>query len=183
MPPGDQPLAGAGNPRRSAQDVPVIRRVGSWLVWWVLLMSLWILIDDTLALAELLAGAAVAAMAALLVEAVAHQADTRFRIRIEWVQPAFRLPVDLVRDTLRVFGALWRRLARGEEPRSGFRVVPVAFGDDTPEGVTRRVLLVGGRSLAPNTFVLGIDKETNLIVIHQLVIDQGDPLDSDQPQR
>lgn len=72
MPRGDEPLAGAGNPRRSEHDVPVMRRVGSWLVWWVLLMSLWVLIDDTLALAELLAGAAVAAMAAFLVEAVAH---------------------------------------------------------------------------------------------------------------
>jgi multisubunit Na+/H+ antiporter MnhE subunit len=121
-------------------------------------------------------------MAAFLVEAFAYQADTRFRMRIEWLQPAFRLPVDLCTDTFRVFGALWRRLARGEEPRSGFRVVPVEYGDDSPEGVTRRALLVGGRSLAPNTFVLGIDKESNLMVIHQLEVDQGEPQDPEQPQ-
>ncbi len=171
------PLAGAGTPRRQSRDVPLIRRAGAWLVWWVLLMSLWILIDDTLALAELVAGAAVAALSASLVELIANQADSRFRMRIEWLQPAFRLPVDLARDTLRVLGVLWRQIIRGEEPDSGFRVLPVRFGDDTPEGATRRALLVGGRSVAPNTFVLGLDRETGLMVIHQLVVDQGEPLD------
>jgi hypothetical protein len=30
----------------------------------------------------------------------------------------------------------------------------VRFGDDSLVGVTRRVLLIGGRSVAPNAFVL-----------------------------
>ena len=44
-----------------------------------------------------------------------------------------------------VFGALARTLATGRPPRGGFRELPVRYGDDTPLGVTRRVL--GG--LAP----------------------------------
>ena len=96
------------------------------------------------------------------------------------MQGAFGLPVDLVKDTLRVFGVLWRRLVHGEDPDSGYRVVPVLYGDDSPEGVTRRALLVGGRSVAPNTYVLGIDKETDLMVIHQLVVDQGEALDAEE---
>lgn len=35
--------------------------------------------------------------------------------------------------------------------------------------MTRRVLLTGARSLAPNEFVLGIDAETDTMVLHRLV--------------
>jgi hypothetical protein len=35
------------------------------------------------------------------------------------------------------------------------------------------VLLIGGRSLAPNAFALGIDKETDAMVLHQLVARGG----------
>lgn len=166
------PLAGSGAPRRRQEELPFARRVGSWLVWWTLLMALWILLDDSLALAELLAGAGAAALGAFLAELVQYQAATHFRMRIEWAVPALRLPVDLVRDTAVVFAALWRRLARGEEPAGGFEEVPVAWGDDTPEGITRRALLVAGRSLAPNTIVAGIDQERQVMVVHRLVGDR-----------
>lgn len=132
-------------------------------------MSLWVILDDSIALDELLAGAGAAAVAAFLAELVTHQAATRFRMRVGWMVPALSLPGEVARDTVIVFAALWRRLARGEQPPSGFREIPARFGDDSDEGVTRRVLLVGGRSVAPNTFVLGIDRERNVMVVHQLV--------------
>jgi multisubunit Na+/H+ antiporter MnhE subunit len=143
-------------------------------VWWVLLMSFWVILDDSIALDELLAGAGAAALAATLAELVGHQAATRFRMRAGWVVPALGLPGQVVRDTVVVFAALWRRLAHGEQPPSGFREIPARFGDDSDEGVTRRVLLVGGRSVAPNTFVLGIDGERDVMVVHRLV-NEGKP--------
>ena len=112
-------------------------------------MSFWVILDDSIALDELLAGAGAAALAATLAELVGHQAATRFRMRAGWVVPALGLPGQVVRDTVVVFAALWRRLAHGEQPPSGFREIPARFGDDSDEGVTRRVLLVGGRSVAP----------------------------------
>ena len=43
-----------------------------------------------------------------------------------------------------VFVALWKRLARGEEPHSGFVTEgPVSYGPDSAEGKMRRALLVG----------------------------------------
>ena len=66
-----------------------------------------------------------------------------------WLVPALRLPWQMARDTVIVFAALWRRLARGEQPPSGFREIPVRFGSGDAEGETRRVLLVGGRSRRP----------------------------------
>jgi hypothetical protein len=35
--------------------------------------------------------------------------------------------------------------------------------------MTRRVLLIGGTSIAPNTFALGIDSERDVMVVHRLV--------------
>lgn len=150
----------------------VARRAGAWLVWWVLLMSFWVILDDSIAEDELLAGAAVAALAALLAELVAYQTATRFRMRAEWVAPALSLPGQVARDTMIVFGALWKRVAHGCEPPSGFREIPVHSGGTGDEAVTRRVLLVGGRSLAPNTFVLGIDRERGVMAVHQLVVNE-----------
>ncbi|MBV9446509.1 MAG: hypothetical protein JO345_11535 [Streptosporangiaceae bacterium] len=132
-------------------------------------MSFWVMLNDSTLPDELLAGAGAAILGALLAEQVSYQAATRFRMRFEWVARALSLPGKVVADTVTIFGALWRKLARGEDPPSRFAELPVEFGDDTPEGVTRRVLLIGGRSVAPNAFALGIDKDTNLMVVHELV--------------
>jgi multisubunit Na+/H+ antiporter MnhE subunit len=159
----------AGEPRERQFQTPAARRAGAWLVWWTLMMSFWIMLDDSLNSDELLAGAGAAALAALLAEVVSYQAATRFRMRAEWLVPALKLPGQLIHDMVVVYGALWRLLARGEQPPSAIVELPARFGDDSPEGITRRVLLVGGTSVAPNTFVLGIDKDTNVMVVHRLV--------------
>lgn len=159
----------AGEPRERQHDVPIARRVGSWLVWWVLMMSFWVMLDDSINTDELLAGAGAAALAASLAELVTYQAGARFRMRVEWLVPALRLPGQLARDTVTVYAALWRRLARGEQPPSAFVEIPARFGDDSPEDVTRRTLLIGGTSVAPNTFVLGMDKDRDVMVVHRLV--------------
>lgn len=162
----------AGEPRKRALRLPVARRVGSWLLWWVLMMSLWVMLDDSVNTDELLAGAGAAALAAFFAELVSYQAASRFRMRIEWVVPALRLPGQVARDMVTVYAALWRRLIHGEQPPSAFVELPARFGDDSPEGVTRRTLLIGGTSVAPNTFVLGIDQERDVMLVHRLVANQ-----------
>jgi multisubunit Na+/H+ antiporter MnhE subunit len=169
--PDPGPLAGEPRDRKYQQSGPA--RAGAWLVWWVLLMSLWIMLDDSLATDELLAGAGAAALAALVAELATYQAADRFRMRIRWLVPALRLPGQVAADTVTVYAALWRRLARGEQPDSAFVTEPVRFGDDTPAGVTRRVLLIGARSVAPNAFALGLDSATQTMVLHQLVAKEG----------
>jgi multisubunit Na+/H+ antiporter MnhE subunit len=133
------------------------------------MMAFWVMLDDSIATDELLAGAGAAALAALLAEQVTYQAASRFRMRISWLVPALRLPGEVAGDMVIVYAALWRRLAGGQQPDSAFAELPARFGDDTGAGVTRRTLLIGGRSLAPNTFVLGIDPERDVMVVHQLV--------------
>jgi multisubunit Na+/H+ antiporter MnhE subunit len=134
------------------------------------MMSFWVIVDDSIEADELLVGAGAAALAALLAELAGYQAATRLRMRIEWLGPALRLPLEVARDTGIVFAALWRQVVRRQPPRSGFREVSVRYGGDTLEDRTRRALLIGGRSLAPNTFALGLDAERSVMVVHQLVL-------------
>jgi hypothetical protein len=50
----------------------------------------------------------------------------------------------------------------------------VRYGDDTAAGRTRRALLIGAASLAPNSIAAGLDKNTGAMVIHQLVANEGE---------
>ena len=92
-------------------------------------MGLWVAVDDSIGLAELGAGAVVAALAALLTELALHQADLRPRLQLRWLPGAYRLPGQVLGDTVLVFRALARQLAHGEDPPSGFRELPVRLGD------------------------------------------------------
>jgi multisubunit Na+/H+ antiporter MnhE subunit len=149
------------------------RRVMTWLTWWVILMSLWVALDDSFESDELAVGAGAAAVAAILAEVACYQAELRFRVRAAWLVRAFRLPGEVVQQTVLVFGALARTVFTKAPPPDGrFRELPVGYGDDTPLGVTRRVLLTGARSLAPNEFTLGLDSERDVMVTHQLVGDR-----------
>ena len=169
------PLAGEPRRRRppGAASCPRHRRVAAWLTWWVLMMSLWVAVDDSFESDELLVGVVVAAVAALLAEMVTDQSEVRLRIRAAWLPRALRLPGQVMQQTFLVFGALARTLFTKAPPPSGrFRERPVGYGDDSPLGETRRVLLTAAMSLAPNEFVLGIDEERGVMITHQLVEEQ-----------
>jgi hypothetical protein len=133
----------------------------------VLLMSFWMIMNNSAALDEVLAGTGAAALAALFVQRVSARAGVRFRAR--WLVPAARLPWDALRDTGIVFAALWRRVARGEQPASALREIPARYGGTDPESVTRRVLLVAGRSVAPNAFAVALEPGRDVLVVHELV--------------
>lgn len=167
------PVAGPGRPRRRAQEATLAERMRSWLAWSMFLMTFWVVLDYSFSLAELLVGAGVAIMSAFLAELVQYQAASEFRIRMKWLVHAFRLPGQVLRDTVTVLVALWRRLISGQQPSSGFVEMPTASGDESALGTTRRALLVAATSVAPNTLVLGIDPERDVLLVHQLVVKQS----------
>lgn len=161
--------------------------LASWLAWWVLMMALWVMIDDSLEFDELLAGAGAAAIAAGGAVIITAQARARpgrpGRAAWSLAGEILALPGHVIRDTGIVFAALARTLVTGRQPDSGFAEVPVRYGRDTPEGETWRVLLVGVRSFAPNTFVIGLDGgrgehgDHGVMAVHHLVrpkASQGD---------
>ncbi|HEY3881916.1 MAG TPA: hypothetical protein VGM12_25270, partial [Trebonia sp.] len=41
------PLAGESRRRPPPESGPRLRRAATWLTWWVILMSLWVAVDDS----------------------------------------------------------------------------------------------------------------------------------------
>lgn len=158
----------AGKPRERAGRGRVQVRVLVWLAWWVLLMALWVMLDDSFRPDELIAGAVAAALGASLAVAATGQAGERFRLRPAWLRHAAELPGQVVRDTVTVFAALARTLATGRPPSGGYVEIPVRYGDDTAYGGTRRVLLTWARSVAPNSFAVGLDPGRDVMLVHRL---------------
>jgi multisubunit Na+/H+ antiporter MnhE subunit len=145
----------------------------SWFAWWALMMSFWVAIDDSLRADELIVGAVAAALAAAAAAGVARLAQVPYGFKAEWLPAAIAgilgLPGRVVQETLTVFAALVKALVRREQPSGGFREVPARYGEDTPAAVTRRILLTGAKSLAPNAFVVDFDAERDVMLVHELV--------------
>ena len=155
------------------KQVPMARRVGTFVAWWVVLMAFWVWVDDSLSLPELLAGAGAATVSAMAAELVQSVTRTRFRPRVEWFSPVVRLPQKVIFDTAVVMGALWRRVVNGEVPPSRFREVALGKAQG-PGGVSRRAIVTALWSFAPNVFALGIDRRRGTITVHELVPEEGE---------
>src|SRR5690348_17844702 len=111
------------HPRRGRRALA--RGAAAWAVCWVLLMSFWMILNNSAALDELLAGTGAAALAALFVLGVSARAGVRFRFRARWLAPGARLPWAVLRDTGGVFAPPWLRVTRVEQPASALRELPI----------------------------------------------------------
>jgi multisubunit Na+/H+ antiporter MnhE subunit len=143
-----------------------------FLAWWVPLMSFWMILDGSAAPDEVLTGAGAAAAAALFAQWVCSRAGVSFtfRIRPRGLAAAARLPWAVLRDTGVIMAALWRRVASGEEPASRLRELPVPRNGETgAEHAAQRVLLVAGRSVAPNMLAVGLQDDRGVLLVHELV--------------
>src|SRR5579875_4043146 len=101
---------------------PIIAALG----WWLALFILWLLYVDTIEPAELLVGAAASALAALAPLAIYRHGGPRFRLRLRWLTLLAHVPREVLRDSVIVLAALWRRLVRRQRVHGAFRRVPFA---------------------------------------------------------
>ena len=139
-------------------------------------MSFWIILDDSLATDELVAGAAAAALAALL----ASWPATRRRrgSGCGSVAGARRCGCreQVLGDT--VTGVCRAGAAAGPRRAAGQRVprrCRSGSATESMEAITRRVLLVGGRSLASEHVRARLDADRDVMVVHRLVMTTGGP--------
>ncbi len=149
-------------------------RVIFWIVWWVLLTGLWIPLAFEVAVPELVAGALAAAAGATLATAVRSQRLISFRPQLRWGLRLWRLPMQVVLDTGLLVAVLWRRLVMRQPVSSSFRAIPFRAVGENPEANARRAMAMTIGSIAPNTYVIDIDQDYQLILVHQLVPKPGD---------
>jgi multisubunit Na+/H+ antiporter MnhE subunit len=140
-----------------------------WLSWWGVFFVFYMLLAGVLVRAELIAGAVLAAVAASVAELVRVQDARQFRPRLRWILRAYRLPPAILADCGHLFRALWRHLMRGEEVRGAFRAFQHPVSGQGPRAAGRRALLNAAISITPNTYVVGIDEDREIVLVHQLI--------------
>jgi hypothetical protein len=140
----------------------------AWALTWVLAAGLYLLLIDTTDLPELIVGAGAAAVAATGLQLAREQKIAGERLRLDWLQrgyrPLLKVPGDIAFVSLVAVRALFRR----DSPVGRFRAVSFPGGEDEEHEAGRRGLALALGSLAPNTIMVGVDPERDLILAHQL---------------
>jgi Na+/H+ ion antiporter subunit len=155
-----------------------------WLVRWALLAALWLALTDTQATPELVAGAVAAAIGATASGLVVRPgrpktlAKSLALMRLGPHRLASPL-VLLVADTRLVAAALWRRVVQRRPADGRFRAARYPAAGLRASAAGRALTEIWG-SLPPNRYVVGVDEDDGVIVVHELMPSERpfDPLDS-----
>jgi hypothetical protein len=89
---------------------------------------------------------------------------------------AWRLGLDLFVDSARLTAALFRHVVLRRPVRGRLRAARYRATAASPQAAGRRALTEWLGSLGPNRYVVGIDRERDVVLVHELVPDE-DPLD------
>lgn len=130
---------------------------------------LWLALISGFDRAETILGLLASAIAATAATAVRQTRLVSFHPRPSWFLAVWRLPWRTLVETVQVFGALWRRIVQGEPIKGRFRTEPFLLGREAGRASARRAIRTIGESVAPNTFVVGIDDDEHTILVHDLV--------------
>lgn len=152
----------------------VLKAIEYSSIEFLFLLGLWMLFVSGLQLAEFAAGVAGAALGALGDGIVKSKRFAKFRPRLRWLGMFAWEPWYVLTGSAAILWALARRLA-GKESKAQFRVVPFRAGGDNSESAARRALALTLTTVPPNFIVVGIDRERNFMLVHQ-VSPTGTPL-------
>ena len=155
---------------------PFRRRAAWWFAWWVALMALWMVLVATTALAEVLACEQILTIRRSPAAGFPVVVLLRCNIVSCYARRARRLPrFELDSGAGRTYCANTRYRSTSklmpEAPRGSrgrFVAVPFDVGPRSPRGTARRAVMAAAGSLAPNTYVLGFDRDEGVVLVHQL---------------
>lgn len=139
------------------------------VAWWLALFAIWMLLVDSLARPEVIAGMGAAFLALPVALLVSARVERRFQMRARWLREVRSAPFFVLRDSLLVLRALCLHVIGREEMRGEFRLVPwsPAEGDDVAANSWQAFAVIA-TSIAPNTYIIGVDPERGVALAHQL---------------
>ena len=140
-----------------------------WLAWWGALFVLYLLLTCTIAVAEVVVGAVAAALATAAAEVAQNAGGLKRRPRLSWIAKLARLPWRVLVDCGILGLALYRRVFGKEHLEGSFHAIPFAMHGQDAVSVARRAMITASISLAPNTYVVALDRQRNLLLVHQLI--------------
>jgi multisubunit Na+/H+ antiporter MnhE subunit len=131
--------------------------------WWLVLWGVWLLYVGQHHTQEVVAGAIAAALSTALAVGVARLARNRYRLDPRPLAGTWALPWSVVRD----FAVVTLALARGR-PAGAWDTIEAPVRGDDPRSAGRRALLAILASIAPNTYVVDLDRERGVAQVHNL---------------
>ena len=123
---------------------------------------------DTVDLPELYAGVGAVVLAGAGYEAARRQHIAEAQVSPRWVARGWRVVASIPRQIAYLSWEAVVQLLAPRPERGTLRAVRFRAGAGGSSDVGRRALAEGLGSLAPNTIVIGIDEETDLLLVHQL---------------
>lgn len=145
------------------------RRALVWITGWVAAAALYFLLIDITDFPELLVGAGAAVIAATGFALGREQHLIHETIRLRWLRRVGRPLLNVPGDAVRVSAVALRQLVRPQPRRGEFRAVRFRCDEDEARQIGRLALAESAGSFAPNTIIVGVDRERELLLGHQLV--------------
>jgi hypothetical protein len=131
--------------------------------------AIYLLLADTIATPELITGAVAAVLALALATLLKRSRSVDARVRLPMLRYAYRPVIALVTDSGRAAWALIGLLVLRRRIRGRFRVARYQATGDGDQDAARRVLTEWAGSLGANRYVIGIDRERERLIVHELV--------------
>ena len=145
----------------------MIGRLALGLVGFALAGAFYLLLVDTTSLPELYVLAGVGLLGGLAFEASREEGFPEARFSAAWFKRAWRAFARVPLDAGLVCVEAVAQLFSYPRARGSFRAIPFKGGDSQDDRGRFALTDILG-SLAPNTIVIGIDPDRNLLLVHQL---------------
>jgi hypothetical protein len=131
---------------------------------------LYFLLAGEVSQSEAIACAPVVAVASFYALILARSGTVELRLAGRGMLSLLRGCVAVVPDTWRVGRGLMQAVRRRPDEMQGVVThVPLRFGGVDRDDVGRRAAVVAAISLAPNGFAVGMERERDELIVHQLV--------------
>ncbi len=145
-----------------------MRSLAGFTLGALLAAAFYMALIDTVDLPELYAAIAAVLLGGAAYEAARRQGIAEARVSGRWVARGWRVVGSIPRQIVLVSWQALAQLVSPQEARGTLRAVPFHAGGDGPSDTGRRALAEGLGSVAPNTIVIGVDTERDLLLVHQL---------------
>ena len=142
----------------------------SVLLWFAALGFTYAGLQHTLPPPELVSACIAAALGAVIAAALTSYSPERFAARWDWLLIFVRrLPVGILQESWLILGPmLWKAVFDRAHARGRFIALPFDPGGSDGRSASRRVAVIYGSSITPNSVPIFIDRERGLLVLHQL---------------
>jgi hypothetical protein len=144
-----------------------MRRAAIALAGFAFAAAFYLVLVDTTSLPEIYVLIAVALLAAIGFEAAREQGFPEARISPRWLTRGWRAVARVPSETLLLCGEAILQIRRRDPRRGEFRAIPFQGGEGERDRGRFAITEIVG-SLAPNTIVIGIDPDSELLLVHQL---------------